>query len=87
MFCWVEVLEECYKSLKDGLGTHAASYGTVHWWVHAIKNGLEETGSACCSGAPTLAMDESHMDRVKSVLENVCSISCMTVATSRITKT
>ena len=73
--------------MKDGLGTHAASYGTIRWWVNAIKNGLEKTDSACHIEAPTLAMDESHMDQVKSVLEHTCSISCMTIATYRITKT
>jgi len=55
--------------------------------VNAIKNGPEETDSACHSGAPTLAMDENHMDQVKSVLEHMCSISCITIATSSITKT
>jgi hypothetical protein len=27
---------DCYKSLKEGLGTHVPSYETVCWWVNAI---------------------------------------------------
>jgi hypothetical protein len=34
---------ECYKSLKEGLGTHAPSYETVHRWVNFIKNGRGQT--------------------------------------------
>jgi hypothetical protein len=45
----------CYKLLKGSLGTHAASYETVHHWVNVIKNGQEETDNAPPSGAPALA--------------------------------
>ena len=36
---------ECYKLLKEGLGTHSASYETVQKWVNTMKKGWEETGS------------------------------------------
>jgi hypothetical protein len=32
---------ECYKLLKEGLGTHAPSYETVRRWVNFINNGRE----------------------------------------------
>jgi len=69
-----------YKS-KESLRTHASSYETVHQWVNAIKNGQEEINDAPLSGAPTSAIDECNMEKVKSVLENMHSIICMAVAT------
>jgi hypothetical protein len=63
---------ECYKLLKEGLGTHASSYETVHWLVTAIKNGWEETDSASRSGTPTLAADERHMEQVKCFMQGNC---------------
>jgi hypothetical protein len=36
---------ECYKMLKEGLWSHAASYETVRKWVNAMKSGWEETGA------------------------------------------
>jgi hypothetical protein len=43
---------ECYKSLNEGLGTHATSHKAVRQWVKAIKNvRQEETDDAPCSGA------------------------------------
>jgi hypothetical protein len=49
--------------------------------VNAFENGPEETDDAPRSGAPTLVMDECHMEQVKSVLERTCSILCMAIAT------
>jgi len=49
--------------------------------VNATKNGREKTVDASHSGASTLAMDECHVEQVKSVLECTYSISCMAVAT------
>jgi hypothetical protein len=71
---------KCYKSLKEGLGTHV-SLNENQQWANSIKNGGEETGDAPCSGAPISATDERHLKQVKSVLEHTCSISCMAVAT------
>jgi hypothetical protein len=62
---------ECYRSLKEGFGTHASSCETDCWWVNAIKNGREETDDASHSSAPTSVTDECHMEQVKSVLEHV----------------
>jgi len=59
---------DCYRSWKEGLGTHARYHETVCRWVGAIQNGWEETDDACCSGALTLVTDEHHMEQVKSVL-------------------
>ena len=70
---------ECYKSLKEGLGTHAPSHETDFRLLNA-KNGWEET-DVFCSGAPTSTTDECRMEQVKSVLECMCSISCTAVAT------
>jgi len=39
-----------------------------------------ETDYAPRGGAPTLATDERHMEKVKSVLERTRSISCTAVA-------
>jgi transposase len=72
---------ECYKSLKEGLGTHAPSYETVRRWVNFIKNGRKQTDDALRSGAPTTATDELHVNQVKFVLEGTRSISCMAIAT------
>jgi len=66
--------------LKEGLGTQVPLYKIVCRWVNAIENGPEEI-DAPCSGAPTLATDERHMEQVKSVLECTCSILCMEIAT------
>jgi hypothetical protein len=46
----------------EGLGTHAPSYETVHWWVNAIRNEQEERDDTPRSGAPVSAMDECHME-------------------------
>jgi hypothetical protein len=48
MFCWVKVL------LKEGLGTHVPSYGSVCQLVIAITNGQEETDDASHIGAPII---------------------------------
>jgi transposase len=72
---------ECYKSLKEGLGTHAASYETVCRWVNFIKNVWEQTDDASRSGAPTTATNELHVNQVKFVLEGTRSISCTAIAT------
>jgi transposase len=72
---------ECYKSLKEGLGTHAPSYETVCRWVKFIKNGREQTDDAPRSGAPTMATDELHVNQVKFVLEGTRSTSCTAIAT------
>jgi hypothetical protein len=40
---------ECYKSLKEGLGTRTSSCETVWRWVNAIKNDREETDDAAHS--------------------------------------
>ena len=72
---------ECYKSLKEGLWTHAASYETVCQWMNAVKNSWERTDNAPRSRVPTLATEGCHMEQVKSVLERWHSISCMAVAT------
>jgi hypothetical protein len=60
---------EGYKSLKEGLGTHAPSHETVRRWVNLIKNGREQTDDAPRSGAPTMATDELHVNQVKFVLK------------------
>jgi hypothetical protein len=49
--------------------------------VNAIKNVQEETDSAPHSVATMFTIDESHMEQVKSVLEQIHSISCMAMAT------
>jgi hypothetical protein len=67
MFCLGKSALECYKSLKEGLETHASSYKTVYWLVNIIKNGWKETDSAPHSGTPILATDECHIEQVKSV--------------------
>ena len=72
---------KCYKLLKEGSGTCAPSYETVHPWVKAIKNGRRQTGDAPHGEAPTSATDECHMEQVKSVLECRHSISCMATVT------
>ena len=72
---------ECYKSLKEGLGTHSPSHETVCQWVNDIKNGWAETDDASHCAAPKSAMDERHVEKVKSVLECTCNISCMATAT------
>jgi hypothetical protein len=41
----------------EGLGAHAPSYETVHWWVNAIRNEQEETDDTPCSGATVSAME------------------------------
>jgi hypothetical protein len=60
---------ECYKSLKEGFGTRAPSYGR------------EQTDDAPRSGAPTTVTDELHVNQVKFVLEGTRSISCTAIAT------
>jgi hypothetical protein len=45
---------ECYRSLKEGLGTCASSCETFHWWANAIKIGQEERDAASPTGFPTL---------------------------------
>jgi hypothetical protein len=70
---------KCYKSLKEGLGTLAPSYETVCRWVNSVKND-KETDDAPCSGAPTSATHECHMEQVKSVLDQACSTSCLAFA-------
>jgi histone-lysine N-methyltransferase SETMAR len=72
---------ECYKSLKEGLGTHAPSYETVCRWVNFIKNGREQTDNAPRSGAPPTATDELHVNQGNFVLEGTCSISYTAIAT------
>jgi transposase len=72
---------ECYKTLKEGLGTYAPSYETVCRWVNSIKNGREQTDDAPHSGAPTTATDECHVKQLKFVLEGTRSISCTAIAT------
>jgi transposase len=72
---------ECYKSLKEGLGTHAPSYETVRRWVNFIKNGREQTDDTPRSAAPTTVTDELHVNQVKFVLEGTRSISCAAIAT------
>jgi len=47
--------------------------------MNSFKNGGKETDSAPCSGAPTSATDECHMEQVKSVREHACSISCLAI--------
>jgi len=49
--------------------------------VNATKNGREKTDDASRSGASTSAMDERHVEQVKSVLECTYSISCTAIAT------
>jgi hypothetical protein len=39
-FVW-QIAVECYKSLKEGVGTLASSYDTVRRWVNVIKDGGE----------------------------------------------
>jgi hypothetical protein len=41
--CWVKVLQGCYKSLNEWLGTQIPSYETVCRWPKAIKNDRKET--------------------------------------------
>jgi transposase len=72
---------ECYKLLKEGLGTCAPSYETVRLWAKAIKNGREETRDAPHGKAPTSARDKRHVEQVKSVLEHTHSISCTATVT------
>jgi hypothetical protein len=72
---------ECYKSLKEGSGTHTAPCENVCLYVNGIKNGWKETDNTPCNGAPTSATDERHMEQVKSVPECMRSISCMAIAT------
>jgi len=43
---------ECYKSLKEGLGTRAPSYETVCRLMNAVKNSWEGTDNAPRSGVP-----------------------------------
>ena len=71
---------ECYKSLKEGLGALAVSYETVYRWVNAIKSDWEDRDDAPCSGAPTSATDECHVERVKSFLIRMHSVSCSVFA-------
>jgi len=47
--------------------------------INVIKNGHKESNDASHSGASTLAMDECHMEQVKSVFECMHSISCMAI--------
>ena len=72
---------ECYKLLKEGLGTCVPSYETFRLWVKAITNGWKETGDVPHGGAPTSARDERHMEQVQSVPEHTHSISCMATVT------
>jgi hypothetical protein len=72
---------ECYMSLRESLGTHTPSYEAVHQWVKAIKNGWEEKDDDSCSGAPTSATDECHMEKVEPVLERTHSLSCTAIVT------
>jgi len=59
----------CYKSLKEGLGTHVASYELFAKWGNAINNNdWEETDNAPRRRAPASAMDEPHMKQLKSLL-------------------
>jgi len=64
---------ECYKSLKEGLGTRASSCETACRWVNAIKNGREETDDVTRSWAPTVT-DECHAEQVKLALEHACKV-------------
>jgi hypothetical protein len=48
--------------------------------VNVIKNGQKESNYVPDSGTPTLAMDECHMEQVKSVFALMHSISCMPIA-------
>jgi hypothetical protein len=43
---------ECYKSLKEGLGTCADTYETVCQWMNAVKNSWEGTDNAPRNGVP-----------------------------------
>ena len=72
---------DCYKSLKEGLGTHSPSHGTVCRWVNDIKNGWAKTEYALHSAAPTSVMDGRHVEQAKSVLEYTRNISCKATAT------
>jgi hypothetical protein len=59
----------CYKSLKEGLGTHVPLYKLFANWGNAINNNdWEEIDNAPRRRAPTSAMDEAHMEQVKSLL-------------------
>ena len=49
--------------------------------MNAIKNVQEETDSAPHSVATRLTIDECHMEQVKSVHEQIHSISCTAMAT------
>jgi hypothetical protein len=49
--------------------------------MNDIKNGWAETDNAHHCAAPTPAMDEHHVEQVKSVLEYKSDISCMATAT------
>jgi len=80
MFCLIKVCQ-CYKSLKEGLGTHAPSRETVRLWVNVIKNGWQHTDDAPHSEALTKATDKRHMKEGKSVLEYTCSILGTAMAT------
>jgi hypothetical protein len=48
--------------------------------VNFVKNG-EGKDDAPCSGAPTSAMDECHVEQVKSSLDHACSTLCLAIAT------
>jgi len=69
-----DVVLECYKWLKESLGSHVSSYETVPRWVSAIKNGREETDDASRSAATSSATDERHKEKVKFVLERTHGI-------------
>ena len=72
---------ECYKSLNEGLGTHASSDKAVRWWVNAIQYGREEeTDDAPRSRARHWWQMNAKWNKW-NVLERTCSISCMAVAT------
>jgi hypothetical protein len=49
--------------------------------MNAIKSGQEERDDASHSEFPTLVTDECHMEKVKCVLERMCSISYMAIGT------
>ena len=55
--------------MKESLGSHVSSYETVRRCVSAIKNGLEETDDSFLIAATSMATDERHKEKVKSVLE------------------
>jgi hypothetical protein len=49
--------------------------------VNATKNGREKRNDASRIGASTSAMDECHVEQVKSILERTYSISCRAIVT------